>query len=284
MQIGKYSFEQLVKVSMQDSRKIKFGFWGGAVSILVYLLFKGLASGAMPNCPLSSLLDLTGNILFGLLVSITIIGLTFAVRDSFGGSKKANTSLWKLGVSKLLPFLGVLFLYALTLTAVFLVEYGLLQLGGVPTWGPLMLGVLAFPLIIFNLLVIVIIVVGTKLLTAGLVLEKGNIWELFLTLNNKIFRNLINVLSNVAWLVLTSGLLGGVAFILLSLSFRSVMFLDRMVFQQLFLSGGMIEWPLVAFSTLTEIAVYAAGLWAAVYIVSYSLTGLYSIYLGLGKK
>jgi hypothetical protein len=284
MQIGKYSVAQLVQVSMQDSRKIKFGFWGGAVSILVYLLFKGLASAVLPNFQLSGLLDLTGNMLFGLLVSVTIIGLTFAVRDSLGGSKKTNTSLWKLGFSKLLTFLGVLVLYALALAAVFLVEYGLLQLGGVPTWGPLMLGVLAFPLIIFNLLVIVITVAGTKFLAAGLVLEKGNIWELFLTINLKVFRNLITVLSNFAWLVLTVSIFGGTVVLLLSVSFRTVMFIDRQVFQQIFMSGGMIEWPLIAFSTLTGIAIYTAGLWAAVYIVSYSLAGLYSIYLALGKK
>ncbi len=283
MNIGKYTASQILQASVMDMKKVRFGFFGGAIALACLYLGKGLVFGLGLTGVAASIVDLIGSIAFGLVSIMTILGITAEVHAGFS-AKKTKTRMFSMAKEKFLPFLGTALLFALGAAIIMTIEYGLYLVGANMFFGPILLGIATPFLLAFNLVAIFILAVGTKLLPAYLVCEKGNIVDAAKTLVLRTYKNMSSIMLNIGLLItalipmlaLLSGLLYG--------SFMSVVMVDRLVLQQAFFSGGFADLPLFIFALLSGVGFAALVLWLISAVVVFVNSGIYSIYVSLPKK
>ena len=233
MYIGKYSAAQLLQASVMDKEKVRFGFFGAVLATVLLFLGKGLSILFAADMTAAGVIGMLGSVAFGLVLSVTILGITASVHSGFS-AKKSRAGMFKMGMEKILPFIGVLFLFALATLIILAVEYGIYLIGGAVGFGPVVLGIATPFLLVLNFIAIFVLAVGTKLLPAYLVSEKGSIVDAAKTLSVRVYKNMPGIVANIGLLIvsvvpcitLLSALMYG--------TFMSVVMVDRLVLQQAF--------------------------------------------------
>ncbi|MFC1516969.1 hypothetical protein ACFL5G_00260 [Candidatus Margulisiibacteriota bacterium] len=286
MQIGKLSLEQILKISVFDKGKIKLGFWGFLFGALTYFIFQGLAINFAQDNNIQAIVLALGDFLASLFFIATIVALSLAVKGSLGGKKKElkiKDSL-KQGADYLPKFIGIIILYMLAILLAGILGRGLFFLGTIPMWGALILGMGTLPLTAFFLYFIVTVILGIKLLPAFLINEKGSVWELFVKLNKMIVSKVVQIATySVLGFLVGIPLAAMLVFIFGSASYITA-WVQKAVFQQILLSGGMIEWPVVLFGLFSGVSYLLVTVLAATFLATYVVTALYSIYLAVKTK
>jgi hypothetical protein len=280
MQIGKYNLDQILKASIFDKEKVKFGFLGLFIAAIVYFIFQGLAIGFAPQKLVQTIILSLGDFIASLVVLLTIIGLTFTYKDAFSGKKKMlpTKKLISMSMQKMPQLLGMIILYILV------AEIGILFSGKVPVWGSLILGLLTLPLVLFNVIFLILVTFGLKLLPAFLVTEKIKIIDGFKRLNQLVLNKPVQLVVYFSLILLVAFPLVLITCTLFGLGSYITVFIQQFAFQKVLLAGGMIEWPSLVFGLFTGVSYLALGALAISFITVLTTAAVYSVYLALKTK
>jgi len=179
MNIGKWSFDQILKISLEKT-KVTYAFKGTllamAISWLITLAIKTMENFAVDLRVLGAL-DIVGSMLAGLVFLFTVIGLNLQLKNDQGKTKK------KLPLKEVLSFgwktIGSILIY-LFFAIVFGIAFFLATLlAKISFIGPYLMALLGIPLVIAAACFVLYLFITGKLILPSIAEnQKKNSWEI----------------------------------------------------------------------------------------------------------
>ncbi len=282
MNIGKFSFDSIVKMSM-DTKKVLFAFKGlllaMALSLLTsYCTNSGVCVG-VGNC---SLFPVLSGVVTTFILIMVMLGLCFLVKADLGKGKKLDlskelkNSSWKI--------LGGVLVYLIT-AIMFLLGFAVVGFcGKIPVVGPYLMALLSIPMVALLAFYIMFLAISGRFIFVILAEDpKTKIFELIKTTIQVTKSNLKKILFNSVLAILPLfTLVLGLGLILAAAYMLYVVFCWYMPGLTAVLRFSM-QPPNNIISFLISLGVTVIGSYAFAQVLVMKVVLLYSIYLDAEK-
>lgn len=179
MNIGKLSFDQIIKMSF-DKAKIKFAFLGTLLAFLtsgVFTLAIKFLDPLMVDGRILAALDFIGSFAASLIILFMVLGLNLQIKAELGKAKKQPTLKDAFGfgwraIGSILIFILLLIVF---LAAIFVVSL----LGKISFVGPYLMALLCLPMVIAGSFLVLLLAISGKLILPSIIEnQKLNSWAI----------------------------------------------------------------------------------------------------------